>query len=89
MPADVFFRQRLLDQQQVELVELREPVGIAAGVGSVRVDLEEDVAEPLADRADRLDVLPGLDLELDPAVALFEVALDGAEQIVHVFVDAD
>ena len=72
--------QRLLDQQQVELVELREPIGIAAGVGSVRIDLEQDVSEPLAHRADRLDVLAGLDLELDPAVAVGEVALDGAER---------
>ena len=60
-----------------------------AGVGGVRVYLEENVSEPLADRADRHDVLAGFDLELDPAVAVCEVALDGAEEIVHVLVDAD
>jgi hypothetical protein len=86
MPAQVLLRQRLLDQQQAELVQLRKPVGIAARVGRVRIDLEENVSEPFADR---LDVLPGLDLQLDPAVTLFEVALDGAEKIVHALVDAD
>ena len=62
---------------------------VAARVGGVRVDLEQDVAEPLAHGADRLDVVPGLDLELDAAVAVVEVALDGAQELGHVLVDAD
>ena len=89
MPADVLFRQRLLDQQQVELVELREPLAIEAGVCGVRIYLEEDVSESFADRAHGLEVLSRLDFELDPAVALFEVALDSAQELVHVLVDAD
>ena len=89
MAADVLLRQRLLDQQQAEPSSCASRSASRAGVRGVRIDLEEDVSEPLADRAHRLDVLPGLDLELDPAVALFEVALDGAQELVHVLVDAD
>ena len=47
------------------------------------------VAEALADRAHRLDVPAGLDLQLDPQVALGEVAVDGVEQLPAPSPDAD
>ena len=81
--------QRLLDEQQVERVELGEVRGVVEGVGGVRVDLERDVAEALAHRAHRLDVAAGLDLQLDPPVALGEVPLDRAQQVGDVVVDPD
>ena len=54
--AHVLLGQRLLDQQQVERVELREVVRVGERVRGVGVDLQQDVAEPLAHRADGFDV---------------------------------
>ena len=77
----VLLVQRLLDQQQVEGVEPRQVPRVGERVRRVRVDLQQHVvAEPLADRAHRLDVPARLDLQLDPDVALVEVAADGVEQ---------
>jgi hypothetical protein len=82
MAAQVVLGERLLDQQQVERVELGQPSCVAQGVGGVRVDLQEQVvAEALPHRAHRLDVPAGLDLQLDPDVALVEVAADDVEQL--------
>jgi len=81
--AQVLGAQGLLDQQQVELVELRQLAGVAEPVRGVRVHLERHaVAEPLAHRPHRLDVPTGLDLELDPLVPLLEVPRDRVEQLV-------
>ena len=48
---------RLLDHEQVEVVQLAEPRNILGRVGSVRVDHERNDAEMLPDRADQLDVV--------------------------------
>ena len=88
--AQVVLRQRLLDQQQAEVVEPGEVAGVGEAVGGVGVDLEQHVvAEALADGAHRLDVPAGLDLELDPQVAVGEVAGDGVEQRRRPSGDAD
>ena len=77
VPEDVLLRQRLLDQQQVELVELAEVGDVVARVGRVGVDLERHVgADQVADQAHRLDVPTGLDLELDAHVPVGDVAGD-------------
>ena len=48
VPEHVLLRQRLLDQQQVELVQLRQVPRVLQGVGGVRVHLDQQVvAEPL------------------------------------------
>ena len=77
----VLLVERLLDQEQVERVQPGQVASVGQGVRRVRVHLEQHlVAEPLAHRAHRLDVPAGLDLQLDPDVALVEVAADGVEQ---------
>ena len=47
--------ERLLDQQQVERIELREQRRIVQRVGGVGVDLQRDVAERRAHALDRVD----------------------------------
>ena len=89
MSSDVVFSQRLFDQKQVELVELRQPRGVGKCVSGVGVDLQEDLREAFANGADGLDVMAGLDLELDAAVALREVTADDFDQLGRILVDAD
>ena len=77
----VLLAERLLDQQQVEGVELRQVFGIGERVGGVRVDLKGNVGVGLSHGTHGLDVPTGLDLELDALVALVEVAVHGVEQL--------
>lgn len=87
--GEILVLQGLLDEQQAELVQRLQPRQVGLGVGRVGVDLQRDVAELASDRAHRLDVPPGLDLQLDPLVALIEVATDRRHQLVHLRHDAD
>src|SRR5262245_32854787 len=89
VPEDVLFGKRLLDQQEIELVERREGLDVIDGICSIGVDLKRDVAEVLAHRSHRIEVVSGLDLELDPPVALLEVALDRSQQLDGSLVNAD
>lgn len=83
----VIVGERLFDEEQTEVVELRELLGVDEGVGGVGVDLEEQVvAEALADG---LDVPTGFDLRLDADVPLGDVAFDGVEELGHRVHDAD
>ncbi len=88
--ADVGFAEGLFDEQETVVVEATQVCGIDEGVGGVRVDLEaEIVAEGLAHRGHRGDVLAGFDLQLDPGVALFEVAADDLDGLLDGILDAD
>jgi hypothetical protein len=63
------------------VVEPGQMPRVGEGVGRVRVHLEQQlVAETLTDRAHRLDVPAGLDLQLDAHVAFGEIAVDGVEE---------
>ena len=81
--AQVVLGEWLLDQQQVELVEAGEVAGVAQGVGAVGVDLEQRRRARRGARtaATRSMSWPGLDLELDPPVAVGEVAVDGGQRL--------
>ena len=83
VPHQVVLWQRLLDEQQAELVELGEVLEVLASVRRVRVHLQRDVGPALAYLARRLDVPPRLDLQLDPAIAGLDVLLDLCEQRPH------
>src|SRR5262249_52824966 len=78
---DVVGRHRLLEHQEVLIVELPENVDVRALVRRVGIDHERDVAEVLPDRAGKLDVAAGLDLDLDPTVTLREMGFDRLEQL--------
>ena len=58
-------------------------------VRGVGVDLKRHVSKALADGADRLNVPARLDLQLDAAVALVEVAGHGLQELGDGAVDAD
>jgi hypothetical protein len=73
---DVVVRQRLLDQQQVEVVQRPEGRDCLQRVRRVGVDLEQDAGIPLAHPADDSTTAPGAIFKLDAAVALAEVLVD-------------
>ncbi len=82
--------ERLLDQQQVEGVEAGQVARVGERVRRVGVDLQQHVvAVPLPDGTHRLHVPARLDLELDPEVALVEVAADGVEELGDAVHDPD
>ena len=59
-------------------------------VGGVRVDLQQHVvAEAFADRAHRLDVPAGLDLQLDAQIAGVQIGLHRRQQLGDAVHDAD
>ena len=89
MVHDVVLVQRLLDQQQVELVQLAEGRRVGERVGAVGVDLQRHFGPALADSADHVHVPAGLDLELDAAIPLGDVLGHPVEQRIERRLDAD
>ena len=80
MAEEVLVVEGLFDHQEVELVHGPEHIGVGEGVRGVRVYREQDVRMRRTHGADALQVRTGLDLELDPTVALRQVALDLVQQ---------
>ena len=79
----LFFRQGLLDEQEIERVEFRKMIGILEPVGGVRVDLQQEtIAECAAHCTNGLDVEAGLDLQLDAQIAIVEILLYHPQQVV-------
>ena len=89
MGQHLFLRKGLLDQQKVECVELGEMLRIRDRVSRVGVDLERHVSKSFANSAYGFQVPPGLDLQLDAAVALVEVVTDRLQHLRDGSVDAD
>ena len=88
--GDVVLGQGLFDQEEVEIVEPGEMVCVVEGVRGVGVDLQEDVGtHGRPQRHEGFDVGARLDLALDPAVSLGEVALDHPHQFRPVALDPD
>ena len=81
--------ERLLDQQQVELVEPCAGAPASASVYAALASTWSGMSPNRSPhRADGLDVPAGLDLELDAAVALVEVVLDHRQQLRDAVLDA-
>src|SRR5579859_5338471 len=67
--VDVVVPKRLLDHQQIELIEEPEVLDLIEGVGGVRVATEGDVGPARADAFENVDVPAGLDFDFDATVA--------------------
>ena len=78
--VEVAVGERLLDHREAEGVEPREVRGVLEPVVAVGVDHQRDVGEALAYGRDVLDVLPLLDLHLDPVVAARDCRRDLADE---------
>ena len=84
---DIVVGQRLLDQEEVEVVERLERGDIIERVRRIGVDLERDRGVSLADLPDDIHVPARRDLQLDPSVTFFEVAIDLVEQVLDPALD--
>ena len=71
----------LLEHEQVKLVELAEDIDVGRSVSAVAVDHEGNLAEMLSDGANKLDIATWPDLDLHPAIAFSQMALDALEQL--------
>ena len=80
---------RLLDQQEIELVEPTEVVDVVARVGLVGIHLQWDVGVALADDPGRLEIPAWLNLQFDAPVALGHVAVDFGHQRVDRVIGRD
>ncbi len=80
MAEEVLVVEGLFDHQEAELVHGPEHISVGEGVGGVRVHREKDVRMRRTHGADALQVRIGLDLQLDPPVALRQEALDLIQQ---------
>jgi len=89
MREHLLFRQRLLDEQELEGIQLGEVLCMPDRVGGVGVDLQRHIPKALAHRPYRLHVPPRFDLELDAPVALIEVLANSLQQLRDRAVDAD
>ncbi len=89
MGEHLILRERLLDEEQVELVELRKMLRVRQLIGGVGVDLQRNIAESVSHGPHRLDVPARLDLELDTAIAGIEVAAHGCQQLRDRAVDSN
>ena len=86
--VDIIPIQRLLHHEQIEIVESPQPFSVARGVGGVRIDGQLNVRKRSSHCRDKLDVLAGLDLQLDALVAAPQFFLHGLNQQLRVLADA-
>src|SRR5215469_18359235 len=86
---DVIVPQRLLDHQQVKLIELAQVLDFVEGIGGVSVAAEQDVGPPRADFFEDVYVPAGFDFHFDAAVSGGEFGLNLVEQLVDGVLDAD
>ena len=90
MVDEIAGRQRLLDHQEIELVESREERSVGhERVCRIGVDRERDVRKLPTDRFDQLHVLARLDFDLDPLVAALDLPADFVEERLRRFLQAD
>ena len=80
MVDDVVVGERLLDQEQAEIVERLERRQVVERVGRIRIDLKRDRGIAVANPAHDVDIPARRDLELDAPVAFVEVAGDQVQQ---------
>ena len=82
MVDQVAHRERLLQHQEPEPIQLQEVLEVVQVVGCIGVGRERDLRVALPYRAHRLDVPARLELDLDPPVAFLQVLGDDRQQLV-------
>src|SRR5579883_2900774 len=86
---DVVVGERLLYEQQPEVIHILEDSGVLQPIGRVGIDLQLQGRIFRAHRPHVGAVLAGRDLELDPPIAVCDVAVDGLHQRLRRLLNAD
>ena len=81
MIVDVVIPQRLLDHQQVELVEIAQVLHLVKGVGRVRIAAQGDIRPTRANAFQHVHVPPRFHLHLNPAISRRQFRLYLAQQL--------
>src|SRR5579863_2661426 len=89
MVVDVVVPQRLLDHQQVELVEFPEMLDFVQGISGVGVTTEYDVRPARTNTFQHLQVPARFHLHLDATIAGRELSLNLVEKLVDRILNAD
>ena len=87
--VDVVVPQRLLDHQQIELVELAQVLDLIERVGGIGVATQRDVGPARADAFEHVHVPAGLDFDFDAAVSGGQFDLDFFQQLLDRILNAD
>ena len=61
MTPPILFFQRLLDQQEIEVVQLGQVMGVLPRIGLIGIDLKRNRRPALTHRGNRLEVPPRFD----------------------------
>ena len=69
MVIDLVVPERLLDHEQVELIELAQVLDLVERVGGVRVATEGDIGPARADPFQNIQIPARFDLDLDAAIS--------------------
>ena len=80
---NVVVPQRLLDHQQVELVEAAQVLDLIESVGGVRIATERDVRPLRSNSFENIHIPARLDLDFDAPVARIQFYLDFFQKLLH------
>ena len=86
---DVIVIQRLFVEEQVELVQLGQVIGVGEVIDAVAVDLQHEIGPTISDGGGWFDVPARFDLDFDAFVAFGQVAVDAFQERGNVLFDAD
>ena len=81
--------ERLLDHDEVKGVERLQQRRVFQPIRGIRIDHQPDARKSFAERADRLDIIARLDLDLDALVTRRQFLFDFADQRCDRGLDAD
>lgn len=86
---DIVVVQRLLDQEQTELIEFAQPWGVVEPIHGIAVRLQHQLRVVPANQCEVLDIVARLDLDLDAPITFGEITVDGVQQLRRALVHAD
>ena len=87
--VDVIVRKRLLNHQQIELIQLRQMLGICDCVIAVGIEHQQDIGELGSHRPRHFDIPAALNLQLDAPVTLFQAIAHDRHRRFQRWLDAD
>src|SRR5438270_4690621 len=89
MVVNIVVPKRLLDHQQIELVEFAQVLDLIQRIGGIRIATQDDVRPARANLFENIDIPSRLHLDLDASVTGSQFRLDLFQQLFDRILDAD